>query len=86
MALHASFEQLFGDSEHFFSIFVVSSAVQSFELCMERKVHGFEFLDAGGILAERNPAFVNAGVRFFHGPVHGLKRFAHGGGVAEGDG
>jgi hypothetical protein len=83
MTLHASFEQLFGDPEHFFLIFVVSRAAKRFELCMERKVHGFEFLDAAGILAERNPAFANAIVRFFHGPVHGLKRFAHGVGVAE---
>ena len=86
MALYASFEQLFGDPEHFFLIFVVSRALKGFELCMKCNVHAFEFREVIGILADGNRARVNAFVCFFHGPVHGLKRVAHGIGVAEGNG
>jgi hypothetical protein len=86
MALHAPFEQLFGDPEHFFSVVVVSCAAKGFELCMKCNVHGFELRNAAGIFADRNRARVNAGLCFFHGPVQRFKGLVHGIGVAERDG
>jgi hypothetical protein len=84
MALHAPVEELFRDPKHFALVLVARSTIESFELIMEFLVPFDKFLDAGGVLRERNGSGVHAFVGLLHCAVHGFDRPAHTFGIVDG--